>query len=198
MDMATMVTRVRQDLMDEDSADYSFTDEELERHISRAVKDFSQEVPKPERAEIATTGGQRTVDLSSLTDRVMVESVEYPEGLYPQRFRMFRTWGETLTILGSEIPDGSNCAVYYGKLHTLDESGSTIPARCEELIAEGAAGYAALAWEAYAINRVNAGGEDVNRDWESLGKARLEHFRSELKRMSWKNRVRIRRMYTAE
>jgi hypothetical protein len=121
--------------------------------------------------------------------------VEYPLGQYPAQFRQFTIWGDIITIHDGQVPDGTDCAIYYGELHTLNDETSTIPAQYEELTAEGAAGYAAMAWAVYGINRVNVGGEGVNNDWEGLGKMKLEYFRGELRRLSRKNRVRIRRMY---
>ena len=64
----------------------------------------------------------------------------------------------SLLSLGDEIPDGSNAYIYYGKLHTLSVTSSTIATRHEDLITAGACGYAAVEWAIYAVNRVNVGG----------------------------------------
>ena len=88
----------------------------------------------------------------------MVEVVEYPVDKFPKRYQRFSLWGDTLTLLSDEVPDGSNAYIYYGKLHTLDVSTSTIPTNLEDLVATGAEGYAAVEWAAYAINQVNVGG----------------------------------------
>jgi len=102
-----------------------------------------------------------------------VEAVEYPVDKFPKRYQRFALWGDTLTLLGDEVPDGSNANVYYGKLHTLDAEGSTIPQRYEDLIATGAEGYAAVEWAAYAVNRVNVGGEVTPRDFLGWGNEKL-------------------------
>lgn len=114
---------------------------------------------------------------------------------FPRRYQRFSLWGDTLTLLGGEIPDGSDAYIYYGKLHTLDASSSTIPTRYEDLIAAGAGGYAAVEWAAYAINRVNVGGDVTPRQFLAWGNERLKYFQQELRRLGRRNRVRIRSLY---
>ena len=195
MNLDSMRTVVRRDLHDEDSAAYRWTDAELDRHIGRAVTEFSEAIPLEQRADIATTAGTREIDLSSLTGRVMVEAVEYPIGQYPPAYQRFALWGDVLTVLGDAIPDGSNARVYYGKLHTMDVSASTVPAKYEDLIAGGAAGFAAIEWAAYAVNKVNIGGDKTPQALMDWGKEQLTVFRSELKRLNMRNRVRLRTLY---
>ena len=194
MNLTDMRTIVRRDLHDEDTANYRWTNDELDRHIAHAVKDFSETVPYEQKATKATTSGSRELDISSITDRIAVEAVEYPVGEFPRRYLRFSLWADTLTLLGDEVPDGSNAYIYYGKLHTLSTT-STIPARYEDLIAVGACGYAAVEWAAYAINRVNVGGSSTAGELLTWGKEKLDNFRQELKRLSRRNRVRIRSLY---
>lgn len=73
---------------------------------------------------------------------------------------------------------------------------STIPSQYEDLVAQGAAGFALVEWAAYAVNRVNVGGVDTARTYRLEGEARLNLFRSELKRLGRHNRVRVRQLYT--
>jgi hypothetical protein len=195
MNLSEMRTIIRRDLHDEDAANYRWTDDELDRHIAHAVKDFSEYLPYEQRATKATTTGSRELDISSLSNRVMVEAVEYPVERFPQSYQRFCLWGDTLTLLGTEIPDGSNCYIYYGQLHTLDTNSSTIPARHEDLVATGAAGYAAVEWAAYATNRVNVGGTNTPGDWLTWGQARLKFFQEELRRLGRRNRARVRTLY---
>ncbi|UCH43498.1 MAG: hypothetical protein JSW16_02850 [Dehalococcoidales bacterium] len=124
----------------------------------------------------------------------MVEAVEYPVDRFPRMYQRFTLWGDTITLLGEEIPDGSNAYIYYGKLHSLGES-STIPAVYEDIIAVGACGYAASEWAVFAINRVNTGGIPTLDDFLKWGKEKLNFFRAELKRLGRRNRVRIRSLY---
>lgn len=195
MDLNTMRTIVRRELKDEDAGSYRWSDDELDRHIARAVNEFSEAVPFPAKATLPTIAGSRVIDISPLTDRVMVEAVEYPLGLFPPGYQRFALWGHALTLFGEETPDGSDCNVYYGMLHTLDGQGSTIPTKHEDLIATGAEGYAAVEWASYAINRVSLGGTTTPGEFRAWGNERLKHFHSELKRLGRRNQVRIRSLY---
>lgn len=195
MNLSEMRGLVRRELHDEDSGNYRWTNDELDRHIARAVKEFSEQIPYEQKATKATTSGSRDIDISTLTGRVMVEAVEYPVDKFPRKYQRFAQWGNTVTLLGDEVPDGSNSYIYYGKLHTLDASTSTIPVQYEDLIVAGACGYAAVEWAIYAINRVNVGGEVTPRAFLDWGSERLRFFRGELRRLGRRNRVRARSLY---
>ncbi|MGD9143013.1 MAG: hypothetical protein PVG61_04115 [Dehalococcoidia bacterium] len=198
MNLTEMIDIVRQDLHDEDSGNYRWTDSELTRHINRAVKEFSERVPGPARATLATTADSREIDVSGLNDRIMIEAVEYPVNTYPPSFQRFSIWGDLLTIISGSEPDGANCYVYYGTLHTLDVQGSTVPPKYEDLVATGAAAYAALEWAAYAINKVNVGGADVAREFRQWGSERLAAFQEALERLGRRQRVRVQRLFGAD
>jgi len=195
MELNTMRTIVRRDMKDEDPGNYRWSNDELDRHIAHAVKEFSEAVPLPTKATLPTTPSSRAIDISPLTDRVMVEGVEYPVGKFPPCYQRFALWGHVLTLFGNEVPDGSNCNVYYGILHTLDAEGSTIPTKHEDLVAIGAEGYAAIEWANYAINRVSVGGTGTPREFLTWGNERLKQFKNELKRLGRGSRVRIRQLY---
>ena len=195
MNLSEMRTIVRRDLHDEDASNYRWSDDELDRHIAHAVKDFSEALPLEQKATKATTSGSREIDISSLSDRVMVEAVEYPVDKFPKRHQRFALWEDSLTLLSEEIPDGSNAYIYYGKLHTLDVTSSTIPQQFEELVALGAEGYAAIEWAVYATNRVNIGGVTAPSEFLNWGRDKLRYFRTELKRLGRRNRVRVSSLY---
>lgn len=61
MNSSDMRTIVRRDLHDEDSNNYRWTNDELDRHISHAVKDYSEAVPYEQKATIATTNVSRSL-----------------------------------------------------------------------------------------------------------------------------------------
>jgi hypothetical protein len=195
MNLGEMRTIVRRDLHDEDENNYRWTDDELDRHIARAVKELSEAIPCEQKATKATTSGSREIDVSTITDRISIEAVEYPVDKYPKKYQRFSLWADTLTFLGDEVPDGSDANIYYGKLHTLDASTSTIPAVYEDLVAAGAGGYAAVEWAIYAVNRVNVGGTPTPEEFLRWGREKLSYFRQELKRLGRRNRVRIRSLY---
>ncbi len=195
MNLSEMRTVLRRELHDEDAASYRWTSDELDRHITRAVRELSEAIPREQKATLATVNGTRGVDIASLTDRVSVAAVEYPAGRFPPVYTRFSLWGDTLTLLGHETPDGSNCVVYYGGLHTLDGTGSTVPTQYEDLVVAGAAGYAATEWALYAVNRVNLGGETTVKEFLAWGRERLNLFRRELARRGRRHRVRVTALY---
>jgi hypothetical protein len=196
MTLNDMRSRIRKDLHDEDSQNYRWTDSELNRHIDHAVRELSLSCPLEAKATLSTTAGSRDLSLSSLTDLVEIEAVEYPVGNYPPSYVRFSVWADTLTLLIDSLPgDAEDAYVYYGKLHTLNADSSTIPAKLEDLVALGAAAYAAIEWASFATNRVNLGGAETWRNYLTWGQDRLADFMKGLAKHSRKNTVRVRQLY---
>jgi len=195
MNISEMITLVRRDLKDETTA-YQWSDDELTRHISRALRELSERLPLPAKATLPTASGSREVDISSLTDRVMIQAVEYPIDEFPARYQRFSIWGDTLTIISGPEPNGSNCYVYYGQLHTIDANGSTVPAKYEDLVVTGACGYAAISWAAFSINKVNIGGKMTTDEYRAWGNERLVIFRERLKQLGRRQRLRTQQLFT--
>lgn len=190
-----MRARVRTDLRDEAPEDFRWSDAELDRQIARAVEEVSLGAPRQLTADVASSGG-RSLDISSLTALLFVEAIEFPTGQHPARFVMFSKWGVEVTLLGDDVPTaGDVVRVYYGGRHVLDGTSSTLPADLEDVVATGAVAYAALAWAAHAVNRVNEGGSDVWQAYHALGQERLASFATELARRSRRGSLRTRRMY---
>lgn len=195
MNLAEMISLVRSDLHDTDSGNYRWSDTELTRHINRAVAELSESLPQPAKSTMPTVAGSRELDISGLTDRIMVAAVEFPLGASPASYQQFFIWGNTLTIVSGGEPDGSSCNIYYGAVHVLDAQGSTLPSQYEDLVAGGAGGYAAIEWASYAINRVNVGGTLTPKEFLDWGNQRLKNFRQELRRLGRRNRVRVSTLY---
>ena len=159
MNLNDMRSRIRKDLHDEDSQNYRWTDSDLNRHIDHALRELSLSCPLETKATLSTTAESRDLSLSSLSDLVEIEAVEYPVGNYPPSYVRFSVWADTLTLLMDSLPgDAEDVYVYYGKLHTLDADSSTLPAKLEDLVALGAAAHASIEWASFATNRVNLGG----------------------------------------
>ena len=196
MNLSEMRDRLRKDLHDEDPQNQRWTDVELDRHIQRAVQEFSLSVPLEAKTTLSTTADSRDLSIAGLTDLVAIEAAEYPVGNYPPTYVPFSVWLSTLTMLIDSSPGAvEDVDVYYTKLHTLDATTSTLPARFEDVVATGAAAYAALEWASFATNRVNVGGQDVWRDYLTWGQERLAEFQQALARYSRRNTVRVRRLY---
>ena len=197
MNLSAMRTLIRRDLHDEDAANYRWSDDEIDRHVTRAVQEMSLAVSLEAKAVLTTTAGSRDLSLASLSDRVAVEAVEYPLGQYPPAYVAFSIWGDTLTLLVDSPPvSAQSVNVYYGRLHTLDAGSSSIPSALEGVVATGAAAYAALEWASFATNRVNVGGGDTWREYLTWGEQRLAAFSVALARYGHRSAVRVRRLYT--
>jgi hypothetical protein len=196
MTLTQLRAAVRRDLRDEDPGDCRWSDGERDRHIYHALRELSQAIPREAEAALPTVEGSREVDLSSLTDLVMVESVEYPLDRTPPGYRRFEVWGGALVPLDGDLPDGSDCGLRYGALHTLDEEGSTVSARFEDLLALAAVGHALMAWGAFTANRISLGGEQTSATFVAQGQQRLDRFRSQLRAHRYLNGMKIRRFYT--
>ncbi len=195
MNISEMITLVRRDLKDE-SSPYQWSDDELTRHISRALRELSERLPLPAKATLPTVSDSRELDISSLTNRVMVQAVEYPVAEFPAKYQRFSIWGDTLTIISGPESDGTDCYIYYGTLHTIDANGSTIPSEYEDLVATGAGGYAAISQAAFAINKVNVGGKMTGDEFRTWGNERLVIFRERLKQLGRRQRLRTQQLFT--
>jgi hypothetical protein len=196
MNLNDMRSRIRKDLHDEDSQNYRWTDSELNRHIDHVVRELSLSCPLEAKATLTTTAESRDLSISSLTDLIEIEAVEYPVGDYPPSYIRFSVWADILTLLTDNLPgEGEDVYVYYGKLHTLNADSSTIPAKLEDLIALGATAYAAMEWANFAANRVNVGGAYSWRGYLTWGQDRLAEFMKGLAKHSVKNTVRVRQLY---
>ena len=61
MNLSEMRTIVRRDLHDEDDSNYRWSDDELDRHIAHALKDFSEAIPREQKVTQPTTSGSREI-----------------------------------------------------------------------------------------------------------------------------------------
>ena len=95
MNLSEMRDRVRTDLHDEDPENERWTDAELDRHIQRAVREFSLSVPLEAKTTLSTTADSRDLSIAGLTDLVAIEAAEYPVGDYPPTYAPFSLWRST-------------------------------------------------------------------------------------------------------
>ncbi len=165
-----------------DSPADRWTDAALERHIVRAVAEFSQAYPDPQATTLTTTPGSRDVSIATLADLIRIEAVEYPIAEYPRSFAAWQAWQTTLTLLVETAPaTAESLVVYWGKLHACTTAACTVSAPDLDLVLTGAAGFAAREWATYATNRTNVDREAVER-YERLAAESLSHFHTELAR----------------
>jgi len=198
MILSDMRTLVRRDLKDEDNSNYRWQDNEIDRAIARAVAELSRYVPREMKATIATTNGSREIALTTLTDRVSVDRVEFPVGETPRSFQRFTVYSETITLIGDTEGDGTNAYIYWGKVHTLDGSTSTIPSYLEDVLALGAAAYAVLAQSQLRTDTAGFGGERADTDYQSWGTVMLKEFKAQLKRFGRGRKLKISQFYQGD
>ena len=198
MTLTDMRTLVRRDLKDEDNSNYRWQDNEIDRAIGRAVAELSRYVPREMKATIATTAGSREIALTTLTDRVSVDRVEFPVAETPRSFQRFTVYSETITLIGDVEGNGANCYIYWGKVHTLDGSTSTIPSYLEDVLALGAAAYAVLSHTQYRTDTAGFGGERADTDYQSWGTVMLKEFKAQLKRFGRGRKLKISQFYQGD
>ena len=176
MNLNEMISALRKEL--KDPAGERWTDEELRRHIERALREVSLFSPLEAYETLEVQGGG--VELGDSGEVVGVEAVEYPVGENPPSFIPFKFWGGRITF-DEEIPDGEVVGVFLLKVHRITPEGSTLPPPLEELVLKGASAYASLEWSIYSIERT-----DISQDaWSHFlewGKERLYDFREGLLR----------------
>jgi len=195
MDLSTMRTLVRRDLKDEDNSNYRWPDTEIDRAIARAIAELSRYAPREMKSTIATVDGSREIALTTLTDRVSVDRVEFPVGETPRRFQRFVVYSDAITLVGDAGGNGGNCYIYWSKVHTLDNNTSTIPGHLEDTLALGAAAYAVLAQAQYRSDVAGIGGDRADSDYQSWGAAMLKEFKSELKRFGRGRKLRVSTLF---
>ena len=189
--------RVRNDLRDLDPTAARWSDAELDRHIARALADLSLAAPLEGTATVATTAGSRELTTNVLPDFLELESVEYPIDAFPRRYVPFAVWADTITLNLPSPPKGEHVRLRYLARHTLDEEGSTLAEEVDHVLATGAAGHAAIAWAAYAIDRLNAG-DEVGERFRQWGEDRLRAFRAHLREHGRPRALRSRKLAPAD
>ena len=191
MDLSTMRARVREDLQDEDDANYRWTNDQVDGAIERVVKEFSLAYPQMESTDIATTEDSRELDISSLSGLITIRKVEFPIGNDPPYYQRFDTWGTKLYM--ADKGNGDDARVRWYKEHTLAES-STIPAQFEEIIVLGATGYLATSASVYTVDKATIAGKWAKINFLKWGEQRLDRYEKKLKAL--KSRIISKELYT--
>jgi hypothetical protein len=179
---------IRKDLHDEDATAYRWTDAVLNRHIERALAEFSAAWPRTATTTINAIAGVREYDLSAISDLAnrptAVLAVEQPYVAaapeYPPPFTPFRVFANWLYLLSEAAPAaGDVLRVWCAVPHVLSESVKTLAPDDEPLLALGAAAYAALERESYAAERITPSGRTVE-EYRAWGERALARFQAAL------------------
>jgi len=196
MNLTEMRARVREDLQDTDSQNYRWTDDEVDGVIERVVLEYSLNAPIEQQDDIATTGGDTELDISSLTGLLEVESVEFPIGYKPKYFQRTEYWAGHLYM--EDEGNGNDARVRWLKKHTLTAESTTIPAEHEEIIVLGATGYLAMSASAYTVDRASIAGRHATINYKAWGKERLDRYDRKLKAIARTSKVIPKELYSED
>jgi len=194
MNLIEMRARVREDLQDTDSATYHWTDDEVDGAIQRVVLEYSIAVPIQKQDDLATTLDDTNIDISTLTEVIRIESVEFPIGERPPSMQPFNYWAGSLYM--TDLGDGEDARVRWLQKHTLAAGSTTIPLHHDEVIVLGATGYLAMSQAAYTVDRASIAGRHGSISYRAWGKERLVRYDDALNAIRHSNRVVQRRLYT--
>jgi hypothetical protein len=196
MNLIEMRARVREDLQDADSQNYRWTDDEVDGAINRVVKEYSLHAPIEQQTDIATTGGDTELDISSLSGLLEIESIEFPIGNPPKYLQRFEYWAGKIYM--EDEGDGTDARVRWLKRHTLTAQSTTIPTEHEEIIVLGATGYLAMSAAAYTVDRATIAGHYATINYKAWAKDRLDRYDNKLKAVAQANRIVQRELYTED
>ncbi len=194
MNLSEMRARVREDLQDTDSQNYRWTNDEVDGAIERVVREFSLAHPLQEQTDLPTTDGDRELDISSLSKKLKIDSVEFPIGLEPPYYQRFTEWGDKLYM--TDEGNGDDARVRWSKQHTLDATSSTIPEQLEEVIVLGTTGYLAMSASAYTVDRATIAGRYATINYLKWGQQRLKRYEKKLKAISRDSKVTSKELYS--
>jgi len=192
MNLTEMRARVREDLQDTDSNNYRWTDDEVDGAIRRAVDEYSMRCPIQMLDDIPTTPADNELDISSLTDLLTIESIEFPIG-YRQ---LWQYWAGRVFM--QDNGNGDNARVRWLKKHTITAQGSTIPVHHDEIIILGATGYLAMSASAATVDRAFIAGRYGTTSYRDWARERLERFDKKLKEAAHASRVITRQLQVQE
>jgi hypothetical protein len=182
--------QILQDEMDSDAGGEIFQDDELDLHITNAVRKLASYSPVESKEEL-TASGTDELDLSSISGLRRVIKAEYPVGNSPRTFVNFTLFGDSL-ILSEEVGDGESVYVYCTMDHTLTEASTTLSNRETDLVITGACGLAAMSKSMKYLNRVNVGGANMYGAMHSWGERMYNEFLKQARNI---RRTRLESIY---
>ena len=143
--LAQLRATLRQELRDEDAANYVWTDAVLNRHLAHALQHVQAAAPLF-ASLTKTMPASRRVDLTADVPSTFlwVDAVEYPVDRFPQCFHPFREEpGPKVYFLTTDLPPaGEALVVWYARGYTVAEGSSDLPAELDRAVLLGARAFA--------------------------------------------------------
>jgi len=143
-------TLVRQLLNDEmvPGQETDFADDEIDVHIWQVIQEISMVRPRIVWETKQTTAASREIDISSITDLLLVNKAEWRVGTTPPDYRNVIVKDSSTIILDIlTVPSAAETvSLECHKLHSLTEEDSTLDAQAEHCLLLGASAKVGLAW----------------------------------------------------
>ena len=150
---AALRASLRQDLRDEDSAAYIWTDAVLNRHLQHAITAIGETCPKiAYAAKVVAAGATYRLALTPGTDVptsfLWLEAIEYPLDESPQVFLPFRQEGSyegslaAYILTRSALLVASTVRVWYAAKYVVSDGAGDMPVDLDRLAIDGAVSFA--------------------------------------------------------
>lgn len=112
------------ELILQDSGNAIFAAADLGTFLDDALSEVSEFVPLMVKETAHAQNGSLEVDISSITDLVRVDKVEWPIDQIPKQYRNFRVWGDYLSLELKTPPYASACDVSHENDTSDDLTGT--------------------------------------------------------------------------
>jgi hypothetical protein len=154
---ATVTAKILNVLQDAGTAIWSTAD--VRQGIDDALIELSEYRPRLAQATVAFASTLHELSISSLTDLMDIDTVEFPINCHPKRYINFSVRGGTI-VLDDYLPSVSTsdtAYIWYTTQHVLDSTTTnTLTAREQSTFVELAAGYSAISKAAKLYAQANS------------------------------------------
>ena len=187
--LATLRDEIEKDL--KDSANASFSADEIDRAVALALRTFNSVEPGQTIGTISAVDDQHEYALSSLTGLLTITRIIYPYDDSDPDYPMVEVTpdifaGKLIMPAHLSMDDSYKIRVFYTKAHTINglesETTTTIDDSDRDLLALGAIAYAAKMYARYSVNRINRSSW-TQRQWTDYSALSMDQFRDGLNTM---------------
>ena len=159
--------------------------DELDLYIGECLIEISETKPYEVKETLTTTASSKDIDISSITDLLEVDKVEFRVDKNPRQFRNCSIFGDTLTMDVGFLPLADETVyLFCHKVHQLSDSTSTLNPALERLLTIGVTAQAAIAKAQKYIDKVNIGGVTTPTQMHAWGINRLAIYQREVRRIA--------------
>lgn len=172
----------REKLHDEDSNNYTWKTDQLDRCIYDAIREASRKIPYVQKSVLTLTAASKEIDLSDITvdsvedvnlakDIMRIVEIEYPVDQDPPILRAWRWRTNSIIRLDmSTTPAvGDEVDIYCALFHSVTTDTSTLTVVLEDIVLHGAVSNALINWATEKTNSVLLGGTDAASKIYTIG-----------------------------